>query len=75
MNFGNCCILNRIASIINEDPSKIKDTKERNKLVNAQYELRKKYCVNQYEPKTEITEKQKESAIDFYESLGYKIDK
>ena len=42
--FGNCCILNRVISILNEDASKIKNDKDRQNLVKAQKELRERYC-------------------------------
>lgn len=74
--FGNCCILNRVASIINQDVSKIKDSKDRDELIKTQAILKSKYCINYYNnnENKEITEKQKESATKFYESLGYKIE-
>jgi hypothetical protein len=68
--FGNCCILNRIVSVLNYDTSKIKDTSERTKMNEAKEELRKKYCINE---ETEMTEKQKESAKEFYKALGIDI--
>ena len=68
--FGNCCILNRIVSVLNYDTSKIKDTSERTKMNEAKEELRKKYCINE---ETEITEAQKESAKEFYKSIGIEI--
>lgn len=68
--FGNCCILNRIVSLLNYDTSKIKDGKEKQKLVDAKNELKKKYCI---EEETEITEAQKESAKEFYKSIGIEI--
>lgn len=71
--FGNCCALNRIASIINQDASQIKEDKDRNNLVKLQHELRLKYCVDK-DIKVELTKEQKESAKAFYESLGYKVE-
>lgn len=68
--FGNCCILNRIVSLLNYDTSKIKDGKEKQKLVDAKKELKKKYCI---EEEKEITEAQKESAKEFYKSIGIEI--
>ena len=65
--FGNCCILNRIISILNQEPKKIKDNKERQKLVDAQQMLRTKYCVSN---EKEMTKEQEESAKEFYELLG-----
>ena len=68
--FGNCCILNRIVSILNEDISKIKDDKRRNLLNEVQIELRKKYCIDQ---EIKITKEQEKSAKAFYKSLGIDI--
>ena len=68
--FGNCCILNRIVSLLNYNTSKIKDGKEKQKLVDAKNELKKKYCI---EEEKEITEAQKESAKEFYKSIGIDI--
>ena len=67
--FGNCCILNRITSILNQEPKEIKDNKQRQKLIEAQ-KLLKKYCK---EEEIEITQEQAESAIAFYKSLGIEI--
>lgn len=68
--FGNCCILNRIASVLNQDVSKIKDSKERSKLQETKEMLRIKYCV---EDKVEMTKEQEESAKAFYKSLGIEL--
>ena len=68
--FGNCCILNRVISILNEDASKIKDNKERNKLIEAQNYLKEKYCVSQ---EKELTKEQEESVKNFYKALGVNI--
>lgn len=68
--FGNCCILNRVISILNEDASKIKDNKERNKLIEAQNYLKEKYCVSQ---EKELTKEQEESIKNFYKALGVNI--
>lgn len=65
--FGNCCILNRIISILNQEPKKIKDSKDRQKLIDAQKMLKAKYCVSN---EKEMTKEQKESAEKFYELLG-----
>lgn len=65
--FGNCCILNRIISILNQESKKIKDSKERQKLQDAQKMLRAKYCVSNGK---EMTKEQEESAEKFYELLG-----
>jgi hypothetical protein len=68
--FGNCCILNRVAMILEQDCSKIKDSKERSKLKRAQEQLKEKYCAIK---EKEQTEGQKESAEAFYEALGIKL--
>ena len=65
--FGNCCILNRIISILNQEPKKIKDNKDRQKLIEAQKMLKAKYCVSN---EKEMTKEQEESAEKFYELLG-----
>ena len=66
--FGNCCILNRIILVLNQDASKIKDSKERQKIINAQKELKEKYCTNKQQK--EMTKEQEESAKEFYKQLG-----
>lgn len=65
--FGNCCILNRVISILNQDVKEIKDNKQRQKLIDAQKMLKQKYCK---EEKVEMTKEQEESAKAFYKSLG-----
>ena len=65
--FGNCCILNRIVSILEQEPKEIKDSKQRQKLIDAQKLLKEKYCKKQ---EKEITKEQEESARAFYKSLG-----
>lgn len=68
--FGNCCILNRVISILNQDASKIKDNKERQKLIETQKFLKEKYCVMQ---KKELTNEQEKSAQEFYKALNLKV--
>ena len=68
--FGNCCILNRIVSILEQEPKEIKDSKQRQKLIDAQKLLKEKYCKKQ---KKEMTKEQEESARAFYKSLGIEI--
>ena len=68
--FGNCCILNRITSILNQEPREIKDNKQRKKLIEAQKLLSARYCKTK---EKEITEEQAESAIAFYKSLGIEL--
>lgn len=62
-------MLSRINSILNRDASKIKDNKERQKLVEVQHELAEKYCIDN---RPKATKEQEESARRFYESLGIK---
>ena len=68
--FGNCCILNRIVSILEQEPKEIKDSKQRQKLIDAQKLLKEKYCKKE---EKKITKQQEESARAFYKSLGIKI--
>ena len=68
--FGNCCILNRITSILNQEPKEIKDNKQRKKLIEAQKLLKQKYCKQE---EVKMTKEQEESAKAFYKSLGIEI--
>jgi hypothetical protein len=68
--FGTCCILNRVAGILNTEASEIKDTKQRTKLVQMQENLKRKYC---YVEEKEMTKEQEESARNFYKELGIEI--
>lgn len=68
--FGNCCILNRITSILNQEPKEIKDNKQRQKLIEAQKLLSQKYCKQE---EVKITKEQEESAKAFYKALGIEI--
>lgn len=68
--FGNCCILNRITSILNQEPKEIKDNKQRRKLIEAQKLLSQKYCKQE---EVKMTKEQEESAIAFYKSLGIEL--
>ena len=68
--FGNCCILNRVTSILNQEPKEIKDNKQRQKLIEAQKLLSQKYCKQE---EVKITKEQEESARAFYKSLGIEI--
>ena len=68
--FGNCCILNRVTSVLNQEPKEIKDNKQRQNLINAQKLLSQKYCKQK---EVEITKEQEESAKAFYKSLGIEI--
>ena len=68
--FGNCCILNRVTSILNQEPKEIKDNKQRQRLVEAQKLLQQKYCKQE---EVKMTKEQEESAKAFYKSLGIEI--
>ncbi len=68
--FGNCCVLNRVIGILNQDPKEIKDKKAKQRLVEAQKLLKEKYCKTK---EKEITEEQAESAMAFYKALGIEI--
>lgn len=68
--FGNCCILNRVTSILNQEPKEIKDNKARQRLIEAQKLLSQKYCKQK---EVEMTKEQEESAKAFYKSLGIEI--
>ena len=70
--FGNCCILNRVTSILNQEPKEIKDNKSRKNLIKAHRLLKEKYCKKE-QRKVEITNEQEESARAFYKSLGIEI--
>ena len=63
---GTCCVLNRVAEIINMDTSKLKG-KEAIKIREVQKELRKKYCK---ENKKELTKEEKEKVGNLYKQLG-----
>lgn len=65
--FGNCCILNRITSILNQDINEIKDSKSKKQLIDTQKELKEKYCIIKERKQTEA---QRESAKEFYKALG-----
>lgn len=64
--FGTCCALNRVISILDMDTSKLK-SKDVSKIREAQHELREKYCKKK---KSELTDAQKKSAVELYKSIG-----
>ena len=68
--FGNCCILNRVTSILNQEPKEIKDNKARQRLIETQKLLSQKYCKQE---EVKMTKEQEESAKAFYKSLGIEI--
>ena len=65
--FGNCCILNRIISILETEESKIKDSKEQKKMAEAKILLKQKYCK---EKEVKLTPEQEKSAEELYKALG-----
>ncbi len=68
--FGNCCVLNRVISILNQEVKEIKDSKQRQNLIDAQKMLKQKYCKKE---EIKITKEQEESAKALYKSLGIEI--
>ena len=67
--FGNCCMYNRIVGILNQKPSDIKDGKDRKKLIDAQKELRKKYCITNNR-EIELTKEEKENVVSLFKEIG-----
>lgn len=65
--FGTCCALNRVVSILEQDTNMIKDSKEKSRIIETQKELLNKYCIQE---ERKITKEQEESAKEFYKSLG-----
>lgn len=66
--FGNCCILNRVRNLRNYDISKIKDGKERQKIIEAQ----RMVALDEQEEVQEVeyTEQEEKSINEFYKSMG-----
>lgn len=66
-DIGNCCVLNRIRNIRNFDVSKIKDSKEREKMARAKemVSLNKKHEVH-------LTKEQEESMEQLNKIIGFK---
>ena len=65
---GDCCVLNRVRNLRNYDVSKIKDQKEKQKIIKAKQQV----ALKKNKVKKQATEKQKESARKFIEALGLK---
>lgn len=63
--FGTCCALNRVLSVMNQDPKDIKDDKSRKNLIDTQIELKKRYCVEH-----KRTQEQQEMVNKIYEVFG-----
>lgn len=66
--FGNCCILNRIRNLRTYDVTKIKDLKERSKMIEAQ----KMVALDDKEEQdeTNYTEEEINSINEFYRQVG-----
>lgn len=65
--FGNCCILNRVRNLRTMDVSKIKDIKEKEKILRAKKQVSLK---NQKDVNVKMTDEEKESQDRFYKALG-----
>lgn len=62
---GDCCVLNRVRNLRNFDTKQIKDDKQRQKIEKE----KKKVELERNKEKINITEKQRQSAIDLYNAL------
>lgn len=63
---GNCCILNRIRNLRNLDLSKIKDSKERNRLKEA----KEKVVLKKYSKEYNLTKEQEKSMEELNKLIG-----
>jgi hypothetical protein len=59
--FGNCCVLNRVRNLRNYDTSKIKDRKEREKILKAKKEV----SLKKDKKKIKLTQEEEESIREF----------
>lgn len=66
--FGNCCILNRVRNLRNYDLSKIKDPKERSKIMEMQERVA--LHVDNDEKSYTYTKEEEESINNFYKQAG-----
>lgn len=64
--FGNCCVLNRVRNLRNLDTSKIKDSKEKMKMIEA----KKSVALNSDLVKPNLTEYEQESQDKFFNALN-----
>jgi hypothetical protein len=64
--FGNCCVLNRIRNLRNYDVSKIKDSKERQKMAKAKESV----ALKKYKKENHLTKEQEESMERLNKILG-----
>lgn len=67
---GNCCVLNRIRNLRTFNTKDIKDDKERRKIEKEKSKVALKKYKNFTKKKVELTEQQKQSAMELYEALG-----
>lgn len=65
--FGTCCKLNQVITILKQNPSEIKDNKQREQLIKLQKYYKEQYC---REEEKQITEEQERSAKELYKALG-----
>ena len=68
---GSCCVLNRVIAILNRDAKTIKDSKERKKLIDAQKQLKEKYC--SVEQEKQLTPEQERNGKEFLKQLGIEL--
>lgn len=61
---GNCCVLNRVRNLRRFDPSTIKDSKERQKIIDAQ----RMVALKKNEPK--LTDEQEKSVMEIIKLAG-----
>ena len=64
--FGNCCVLNRVRNLRNYDVSKIKDSKERQKMAKAKESV----ALKKYKKENHLTKEQEESMERLNKILG-----
>lgn len=64
--FGNCCVLNRIRNLRNQDPNKIDDPIKRQELI----EMQKQFALKK--PKQTLSEKQKQNIDNYLKQTGIK---
>lgn len=64
--FGDCCVLSRVRNLRNTDVSKIKDPKEKERIIKA----KKQVALKRNFKKNKATEEQRQSAEKFLKALG-----
>lgn len=62
--FGNCCVLNRIRNLRNQDPNEIDDPKKRQEVI----EMQKQFALKK--PIQELSIEQKQNIDNFYKMTG-----